>query len=103
MAESKYSPFDYLLNAMEYAAQQDEPYKAGYASKRQAVLEYVRKLEKAPPEGEPTEEMLDAGIDAFMAAAKEQANAVGRVPQSVALKAAYKAMRTAAYDKGVKK
>jgi hypothetical protein len=53
-------------------------------------------LRSAVPEGEPTEEMLDAGIDAFMAAAKEQANAVGRVPQSVALKAAYKAMFTAA-------
>ena len=51
------------------------------------------------PEGEPTEAMLDAGIDAFMAAIKAHANAVGRAPQSVALKAAYKAMLTAAGSK----
>jgi hypothetical protein len=51
MDKSKYSPFDYLLNAMEYAAQQDDPWRAGYPSRRQAVLEYVRKLEKVHPEG----------------------------------------------------
>jgi hypothetical protein len=72
MDKSKYSPFDYLLNAMEYAAQQDDPWRAGYPSRRQAVLEYVRKLEKVHPEElqipegwklvplEPTSEMIAA-------------------------------------------
>lgn len=36
--------FTYKLNAMEWAAQADEPSKVGYAEKRQAVLDFVRKL-----------------------------------------------------------
>jgi hypothetical protein len=72
-------------------------------ARRKVYEAIIAECSTPSPEGEPTEEMLNAGIDAFMAAAKEQANAVGRVPQSVALKAAYKAMLTAAYDKGVKK
>ena len=41
----KPSPFVYLLNALENAAQADDPYRAGYPAARAAVLEYVAKLE----------------------------------------------------------
>lgn len=34
-------PFEYLLNAMEHAAQQPMPGKHQYAAKRKAVLDYV--------------------------------------------------------------
>lgn len=37
--------FEYLLNAMELAAQSDEPAKLGYAEKRKAVLAYVAALQ----------------------------------------------------------
>jgi len=36
--------FEYLLNAMENAAQSDNPYKAGYGEKRRAVLDYAASL-----------------------------------------------------------
>jgi len=38
--------FEYLLNAMELSAQQDDPSKHGYASNRRAVLDYVAELER---------------------------------------------------------
>lgn len=41
------SKFIYLLNAMERAAQATNPAKAGYGAKRQAVLDYVRRIEEA--------------------------------------------------------
>lgn len=37
--------FEYLLNAMERAAQAKHPAKAGYAAKRQAVLAFVAGLQ----------------------------------------------------------
>jgi hypothetical protein len=42
VSERGTSPFEYLLNAMELAAQSPEPAKLNYAAKRQAVLDYVR-------------------------------------------------------------
>lgn len=39
------SKFIYLLNALENAAQDNDPYGAGYPAKRQAVLDYVASLE----------------------------------------------------------
>jgi hypothetical protein len=39
------SDFDYKLNAMERAAQEDNPAAAGYGEKRRVVLEHVEKLE----------------------------------------------------------
>jgi hypothetical protein len=39
------SAFIYKLNAMENAAQAKNPSKAGYGDKREAVIEYVSKLE----------------------------------------------------------
>jgi len=41
------SPFIYLLNAFEAATHDDAPADVGYAEKRQAVLDYVAKLEAA--------------------------------------------------------
>lgn len=38
--------FDYLLNAMEHAAREAHPAKAGYAGKRKALFAYVRDLER---------------------------------------------------------
>lgn len=38
--------FEYLLNAMEFAALQDNPSKHGYTSKRRAVLDYVARQER---------------------------------------------------------
>lgn len=51
--------FDYLLNAMEAAAQHENPAEHGYAQKRQALFAYVRGLEairtkKATPTSDPT-------------------------------------------------
>jgi hypothetical protein len=40
--------FDYLLNAMEAAAQHENPAEHGYAQKRQALYAYVRGLENRP-------------------------------------------------------
>lgn len=37
--------FEYLLNAMERAAQEENPAEHGYADKRSAVFAYVRNLE----------------------------------------------------------
>lgn len=44
------SQFIYLLNAMERAAQAENPAEHDYGAKRRAVLEYVAKLETTPPE-----------------------------------------------------
>ena len=41
------SPFIYLLNAFEEAAQADEPAKYGYGERRRKLIEYVAKLERA--------------------------------------------------------
>ena len=38
--------FDYLLNAMELAAQNVRPALAGYGAKRHDLFEHVRKLEQ---------------------------------------------------------
>ena len=46
----EFTEFDYLLNAMEFAAQQDNPADHDYYSKRKAVLDYVAKLQVAQPE-----------------------------------------------------
>jgi hypothetical protein len=51
--------FDYLLNAMERAAQAKNPAKAGYAAKRKAVLEHVAKMTRASIEGAKDAERLD--------------------------------------------
>lgn len=48
--------FIYLLNAFEAAAHDDAPADVGYAAKRQAVLDYVAKLEA----GGPTKDAVDA-------------------------------------------
>ena len=40
------SQFTYLLNAMENAAQANDPATAGYGLARRAVLEYVQSLEE---------------------------------------------------------
>ena len=45
---SKLTQFDYLLNAMEAGAQQENPASYGYAQKRQALYAYVRGLENRP-------------------------------------------------------
>jgi hypothetical protein len=37
--------FEYLLNAMEYAGQQENPAEHGYRQKREAVFAYVHDLE----------------------------------------------------------
>lgn len=46
--------FDYLLNALELAAQSDKPAEHGYAEARRALFAYVRDLERcsALSEGE---------------------------------------------------
>lgn len=44
MAE-KFTEFDYLLNRMELAGQNEEPAKHGYGDHRRALYAYVRKLE----------------------------------------------------------
>jgi hypothetical protein len=38
--------FEYLLNAMEVAAQSSNPWLAGYAEKRRAVFAYVAELQR---------------------------------------------------------
>jgi hypothetical protein len=38
--------FEYMLNAMEYAGQQDDPSAHSYAAKRRAVFAYVANLEQ---------------------------------------------------------
>ena len=38
--------FNYLLNAMEHAAQSKSPAQEGYGSKRRALLAHVRELER---------------------------------------------------------
>jgi len=40
------TPFDYLLNALERASQEDEPSKHGYAERRAALVAHVRELER---------------------------------------------------------
>lgn len=54
---SERTQFDYLLNAMERAAQEAHPAKAGYAGKRKALFAYVRDLEAraAVPAVQPQE------------------------------------------------
>ncbi|MCC6650644.1 MAG: hypothetical protein IT348_05805 [Candidatus Eisenbacteria bacterium] len=60
----KLTQFDYLLNAMEAAAQMENPAAYGYAEKRQALYRYVRGLENRPspfappadPQAMPTKE-----------------------------------------------
>jgi hypothetical protein len=42
---SKDRTFEYLLNAMEHAAQSSNPALEGYGIKRRKVLEYVEQLE----------------------------------------------------------
>jgi hypothetical protein len=44
--DEKFTEFDYLLNALQFAAQADNPAKADYAGKRQALLRHVRELER---------------------------------------------------------
>jgi hypothetical protein len=44
--DEKRTQFDYLLNAMEHAAREAHPAKAGYAGKRKALFAYVRELER---------------------------------------------------------
>lgn len=46
MAEEKNTQFNYLLNAMEHAAREAHPAKAGYAGKRKALMAHVRELER---------------------------------------------------------
>lgn len=46
MAEEKNTQFNYLLNAMEHAASEAHPAKAGYAGKRKALMAHVRELER---------------------------------------------------------
>lgn len=43
---SERDPIEYLLNAMEQAAQEDEPHKHDYAGKRVAVLAAIADLRK---------------------------------------------------------
>lgn len=38
--------FDYLLNALELAAQAHNPHMEGYGDKRRALYAYVRELER---------------------------------------------------------
>lgn len=58
MSENPFkSPFIYLLNAMENAAQERDPFKAGYAQRREEVLRYVDMLEEKIKQ-------LEAGINA---------------------------------------
>ena len=69
-SDDKKSPFIYLLNAMENAAQASDPSTAGYGLARREVLEYVEALEKRS--GEAVERDL-ANASAF--AASETARA----------------------------
>lgn len=46
MAEEKNTQFNYLLNAVEHAASEAHPAKAGYAGKRKALMAHVRELER---------------------------------------------------------
>jgi hypothetical protein len=50
--------FDYLLNAFEQASQSDKPAEHGYANKRKALLDYVRKLEGNTPASVLTDEQI---------------------------------------------
>lgn len=43
-ADKKRDPIEYLLNAMERAAQSENPAKAGSAAKRKAVLDAIAEL-----------------------------------------------------------
>lgn len=57
------SQFVYLLNALEAATHDDAPADVGYAEKRQAVLEYVAKLERAVSETRTIrEERLESAL-----------------------------------------
>lgn len=38
--------FDYLLNQFEQASQAEKPADHGYAAKRKALIDYVRRLEQ---------------------------------------------------------
>lgn len=44
-AQEQRTQFDYLLNALEHAAQSDKPAAEGYGAKRAALFAYVRDLE----------------------------------------------------------
>ena len=46
MAAETLTQFDYLLNALELAAQADKPAEHSYGAKRQALFAYVRGLER---------------------------------------------------------
>jgi hypothetical protein len=46
MMGETFTKFDYLLNAVDHAAQAEHPAVAGYAGKRRLLLEHVRALEK---------------------------------------------------------
>ena len=54
------SPFVYLLNTMENAAQASDPSTAGYGLARRAVLEYVEKLEASNTRSESRDSVLKA-------------------------------------------
>lgn len=54
--------FEFLLNAMEHAAQAKNPARAGYAAKRRAVLTYVAQLEARAAAG-AAESALLAELD----------------------------------------
>ena len=45
MSDKQDRAFEYLLNAMEAAAQSENPAAENYAAKRRAVFDYVRNLE----------------------------------------------------------
>lgn len=59
----KLTQFDYLLNAMEAARQQDNPAEHGYGNKRKALFVYVRGLEAA--QAQPARVLTDAEIIAI--------------------------------------
>lgn len=46
MAADHFTQFDYLLNAMKLAAQQEKPAEHGYGWKRQRLYAHVRELER---------------------------------------------------------
>jgi hypothetical protein len=50
MSENKFTAIDYLMNAMERAAQAKNPAKAGYAAKRAALFREIRRLEESAKE-----------------------------------------------------
>lgn len=67
--------FEYLLNAMELAAHEENPADHGYKAKRAAVFAYVAKLAAEKAEAERLLKLADAYFVAPVGLLTDRANA----------------------------